>query len=90
MHAHLFYTTKKKIVDKELEIFAKNSENCCRKMLLESIGGSLKDRNGYGCSPDFMFNDILQVQSVKRAVRNVEDNLKQKVIAVREKVYRET
>ena len=69
-------------------------------MLLDSIGGSLKGRNDYGCcdvcSPDLFFDerfDIFQVQSVKRkrrrAVRNVEDDLKQKLIAVREEVYRE-
>ena len=47
--AHLFYSAKKQFIDTELESFARNSENCRRKMLLESIGGSLKGRNDYGC-----------------------------------------
>ena len=36
-----FYNTRKEFKDKELEIFAKNSENCRHKLLLNSIGGTL-------------------------------------------------
>ena len=67
--------------------------------MLDSIGGYLKGRNDYGCCDvcsDLFFEeqfDIFQVQSVKRkrkrAIRSVKDDLKQKLIAVREEVYRE-
>ena len=101
-HVHtFFYNVKKKFQDKELENFAKNLENCRRRMLLASIGGSVQSENEYGCcdvcSPDLLFDerlDVLQLSTVskrkrRRAVRNVGDDLKQKLISVREEVYKE-
>ena len=70
-------------------------------MLLASIGGSVQSENEYGCcdvcSPDLLFDerlDVLQLSTVskrkrRRAVRNVGDDLKQKLISVREEVYKE-
>ena len=100
-HVHtFFYSVKKKFQEKEMEKFAKNSENCCRRILLASIGGSLQGENEYGCcdvcSPDLFVDerfDVFQLSTVskrkrRRAVRNIGDDLKQKLIAVRE-VYKE-
>ena len=68
--------------------------------MLASIGGSLQGENEYGCcdvcSPDLFFDelfDVLQLSTIskrkcRRAVQNVGDDLKQKLIAVRE-VYKE-
>ena len=70
-------------------------------MLLASVGGSLGGENEYGCcdvcSPDLWFDeqfDVFQSSTVskrkrRRAVRKVGDDLKQKLIAVREEVYKE-
>ena len=70
-HVHTFFTVSGKFLDKELESFAKNSENCCRKMLLDGIGGSVEGENDYGCcdvcSPDLFFDewlDVFRVQTV--------------------------
>ena len=92
---------KKKCQDKELEAFAKNSENCRQRLSLASIGGSVEGENGYGCcdvcSPDKLFDhrfDVFQFSKVNKckrrsAVRKVGDSLKPKLIAVREEVYKE-
>ena len=69
-------------------------------MLLDGIGGSAEGENDYGCcdvcSPDLFFDerlDVFRVQTVKRkrrrAVRNIDGDLKQKLLAVREEVYKE-
>ena len=70
-------------------------------MMLASIGGSFGGGNEYGCcdvcTPDLYFDerfDVLQPSAVckrkrRRAVRNVGDDLKQRLITVREEVYKE-
>ena len=69
-------------------------------MLLVSIGGSLEGVNEYGCcdvcSPDKSFDEQFDLfhrcvlkRKRRRAVRKVGDNLKQKLVAVREEVYKE-
>ena len=72
-------------------------------MMLASIGGSFGGRNEYGCcdvcTPDLYFDkrfDVLQPSTVckrkrRRAVQNVHvgDDLKQRLITVREEVYKE-
>ena len=98
-HVHTFFNAKRKFKDKDVELFSKNSENCRRRMLLVSIGGSLEGVNGYGCcdvcSPDKSFSEQFDLihrcvlkRKRRRAVRKVNDDLKQKLIAVRE-VYKE-
>ena len=88
--AHLFYSTKKVFVSAEMEKFCNSTESCRRKLLIESVGGSVQGTTSEFCCnncsdyPTSSRLDIFGWLKVKkrkrrRAVRTVKLDLKEKL-----------